>query len=205
MINPPDLSRVKPENRPKSYDALVVARLSPEKNLETFVKAVAMVRESFRDLRVCIVGDGPCRNGLVSLANGLGLGQCVEFAGFQTDVGRYFNSAKVFVLTSKREGFPNVFLEAMACGLPCVVSDCGDILDLAQNGSNSLVVRDPQDAAGFARAIESLLADGELRHRLSKAALETARQLSPDKVADQWEHILGADAARGQLQRTGTA
>lgn len=194
MINPPDLSRVKPQDLPKSYDILIVARLSPEKNLETFVKAVAMVRQSLGDVKACVVGDGPCRDSLAALAAGLGLGDSLHFAGYQTDVARYFNSAKVFVLTSEREGFPNVFLEAMACGLPCVVSDCGDILDLARDGTNSLVVRDPKDAAGFARAIESLLADAGLRQRLSGAALETIKQLGPDRVADQWRQILGTEA-----------
>ena len=196
MINPPDLSRVQPQDLPKAYDALVVARLSPEKNLETFVKAMAMVRGSHKGLKACIVGDGPCRDGLMALAAGLGLGDCIYFAGYQTDVARFFNSARVFVLTSRREGFPNVFLEAMACGIPCVVSNCGDIVDLAEDGANSLVVQDPEDAAGFARAVETLLADATLRQRLSKAALETIGQLSQDKVAGQWEHILGADGTR---------
>jgi glycosyltransferase involved in cell wall biosynthesis len=196
IINPPDLSRVKPADLPKVYDVLVVARLSPEKNLETFIQAVAMVRVSFRDVKVCIVGDGPLRGNLMRLADKLSLRECIDFVGYQRDVAHFFNSAKVFVLTSRREGFPNVFLEAMACRLPCVVSDCGDILDLAEDGTNSLVVQDPDDAAGFAKAIESLLADSGLRERLSKGALETMRHLSVDKVATEWECILGKAVAR---------
>ncbi len=194
MINPPDLSRVGPLDLPKSWDVLAVARLSPEKNLETFIRAVAMVRRSFGDLKACIVGDGRCQRELAALAHGLGLDDGLVFAGYQTDVARYFNSARVFVLTSRREGFPNVFLEAMACGLPCVVSDCGDIVDLARDGDNALVVRDPEDAAGFARAIEALLSDAGQRERLSRAALETIGRMSPDAVAGQWARVLGADA-----------
>jgi len=196
IINPPDLSRVKPADLRKVYDVLVVARLSPEKNLGTFIQAVAIVRASFRDVKACVVGEGPCRGSLMSLADELSLRECIDFVGYQTDVARFFNSAKVFVLTSRREGFPNVFLEAMACRLPCVVSNCGDILDLAEDGTNSLVVQDPDDAAGFAKAIESLLADTELRERLSNGAFETIQHLSVDKVATEWECILGKDPGR---------
>ena len=195
IINPPDLSRVKPADLRKVYDVLAVARLSPEKNLETFIKAVAIVRASFKDVKVCIVGDGPCKDNLIKLADELSLRESIDFVGYQTDVARFFNSAKVFVLTSRREGFPNVFLEAMACNLACVVSNCGDIVDLAEDGTNSLVVQDPGDAAGFARAIESLLADSELRERLSKGASETIRHLSVDRIATEWECILGKTVA----------
>jgi len=196
IINPPDLSRAKHADLPKVYDVLTVVRLSPVKNLETFIQAVAVVRASFKDLKVCIVGDGPLRENLMKLADELNVRECIDFVGYQKDVARFFNSAKVFVHTSRREGFPNVFLEAMACRLPCVVSNCGDIMDLAEDGTNSLVVQNPDDAAGFAKAIESLLADGELREHLSKGASETIRHLTVDKIVAEWESILDKPVGR---------
>lgn len=191
IINPPNDSRVYPTEIPKVYDVVSVARLSPEKHIKVLLRAVLMVRKSHEDIKVCVVGDGPCRTELENLAGELGLNDNIDFVGYQKDVAYYYNSSKVFVLTSEREGFPNVFLEAMMCGLPSVVSNCGDITDVAKDGFNCILIPKYNDYEGFANAIIHLLEDGELYYKLAYNALETAKSLSINKVAQTWETILG--------------
>ena len=196
IINPPNDSRVHPMEVPKIYDVVSVGRLSPEKHIEVLLNAASRVRERFRDIKVCIVGDGPCRIELEKLADELGLNDNIDFVGYQKDVAYYYNSSKIFVHTSEREGFPNVFLEAMICGIPSVVSNCGDITDIARDGFNSIVVQRYNDYEGFAEAITRLLGDKEFYHKLSQNALNTTTSLSVEEVAGKWELILGKIASQ---------
>jgi len=189
-INPPSDSRVQPMELPKLYDVVLIARLAPIKHIEVLLRVASIVKERYGNIKVCIVGDGPCRGELEKLANELELDNNVDFVGFQRDVAHYYNSAKIFVLTSEREGSPTAFLEAMICGLPCIVSNCGDITDIAQDGFNSLVIEKYDDHEGFAQAIIRLLEDEELYRSLANNALETAKALPMDKTTQAWKSLL---------------
>jgi glycosyltransferase involved in cell wall biosynthesis len=188
-VSPPVDPRLHPAKTPKLYDIVLIARLAPVKRIEVLLHTTSIVREKYENIKVCIVGDGPCRGELEALADELGLNDNVDFAGFQRDVAYYYNSARIFVLTSEREGFPTVFLEAMKCGLPCIVSNCGDITDIAQDGSNSLVIQKYDDHEGFARAIIRLLEDKELYRKLARNALETTKALPVEKAAQAWQSL----------------
>jgi GalNAc-alpha-(1->4)-GalNAc-alpha-(1->3)-diNAcBac-PP-undecaprenol alpha-1,4-N-acetyl-D-galactosaminyltransferase len=107
----------------------------------------------------------------------------------------YYNRAKIFIHTSEREGFPNVVLEAMMCGLPCIVSNCGDVTDVAKDRINSLVIQNFDDYEGFTRAVIDVLKHKELYYDLSKNALQTMESLSPENVSRKWQIIL-ANCAR---------
>ena len=72
------------------------------------------------------------------------------------------------------------------CGLPCVVSNCGDILNIAKNGNNSLVIDHFDDHLGFARAIINILRDDTLYRQLSQNALRTVESVSEDEVINKW-------------------
>ena len=95
----------------------------------------------------------------------------------------------MFVLTSEREGLPLSLIEAMMYGRLPVVSNCGDVVDVAKRGENSLVVEDREDYVAFAGAIVRLLDDRELYSRLSRNAMETARDISIERVAQVWQRI----------------
>lgn len=179
-----------PMNIPKKYDVISVGRLAPVKHIEVLLRAVSRVKEKYPDVKVGIVGDGPCAAHLEQLSVELGISDSVEFLGYKEDIVYYYNSSRIFVLTSEREGFPSTFVEAMLCGLPSIVSNCGDIIDIAKDGFNSLVIQNYSDVDGFAQAIIRLMGDKELYHKLSQNALETARGMSVDRVAQQWELIL---------------
>lgn len=191
IIDPPVPSRSCPIRVRKLYDVVSVGRLVPVKHVEVLLRAASVVKRSRRDVRVCIVGDGPCKTELLELAHELGIDDNVDFVGFQEDVVHYYSSSRVFALTSAREGLPIVFLEAIVLGIPSVVTNCGDITDIARDGFNCLVIQRYDDYEGFAVAITRLLEDRQLSRKLSRNALETAKDLSLQRSAEQWEEILG--------------
>jgi glycosyltransferase involved in cell wall biosynthesis len=190
IISPGNRSRFRKTNLSKSYDLISVGYLYIVKHHEVLLQATAEVKKTFPNIKVCIVGDGHRKEELKRLANELGIQTNVEFVGYQKDVSYYYNSSRIFVHSSETEGFPNVFLEAMMCGLPCVVSNCGDITDIARDGYNSIVIQNFDDFKSYAKAICTLLQDSELYANLSQKALETTESLSIESVTHQWESIL---------------
>jgi glycosyltransferase involved in cell wall biosynthesis len=102
---------------------LAVGRLSAEKDFATLIKAFAAVRQR-QPARLVIMGDGRERQALEAIVAKLCLDGQVDFTGFKQNPHSYMARAAVLALTSKREGSPNVLVEAMACGTPVVATDC---------------------------------------------------------------------------------
>ena len=153
-----------PVNQPKRI--LFVGRLSAEKNLRTIVAATRYVGE---EVRTTMVGAGTLRDDLAAQARELGV--AVEFPGV-VDQGRLpdvYASADVFVLASFTEGHPKVLLEAMACGVPCVASDCAGNRSLVADGRTGLLF-DPRDARHLADCLDRVIKDPALGRRLADAA-----------------------------------
>ena len=112
-----------------------------------------------------------------------------------TDVLGVYARAGIVVLPSLTEGLPLVLAEAMACGLPCVASDCSPgVALLAQDGEAArLAARG--DSVSLAGAIEALMAEGAERRSLGARAREAMEPYRLDEVLDRWEQLL-ADVLR---------
>lgn len=106
----------------KSYDVIFAGRLIKEKNVDTLLKAVSLLKIEFPDIKCCIVGDGPEMASLIELAKRLEICANVKFTGFQKyeTLIRKIKASKTLVLPSSREGFGMVVIEAFACGVPVV-------------------------------------------------------------------------------------
>lgn len=102
---------------------LSVGRLHRAKDYPNLLRAFLLVRKKM-DLRLIILGEGKDRLSLESLVKQLDLEQYVEMPGFQANPYNFMTSSNCFVLSSKFEGFPNVLMEAIACGCPVVATDC---------------------------------------------------------------------------------
>ena len=102
---------------------LSAGRLTAVKDHATLLRAFAEVRR-LRPARLVILGVGPERENLLELADGLNVSQHVDLPGFDVNPFAYMSRASVFVLSSRYEGFPNVLVQAMACGTPVVSTDC---------------------------------------------------------------------------------
>lgn len=153
-----------PENKPARV--LYVGRLSEEKNLGAIVTALGHL--GGRALAV-MVGAGPLRGTLAAQAERAGV--VVEFPGVvdQRRLPEVYGAADVFVLASFTEGHPKVLLEAMACGVPCVASDCAGNRSLVADGRTGLLF-DPHRPKALAACLDRLLTEPGLGRRLAAAA-----------------------------------
>jgi glycosyltransferase involved in cell wall biosynthesis len=104
-------------------------------------------------------------------------------------LAKLYSSADVFIFTSYKESFGLPPLEAMACGIPVVITDCGGIRDYAVDSYNALVVP-PGDSKAVADATLKILRDDKLRERLVEHGIETAKQWTWDKVVDKFEQAI---------------
>ena len=102
---------------------LAAGRLTPVKDHSSLLRAFAEVVRS-RPARLVILGEGPERENLLELARSLSVTQHVALPGFKVNPFAYMSRAEIFVLSSRYEGFPNVLVQAMACGTPVVSTDC---------------------------------------------------------------------------------
>ena len=152
-----------------------VGRLHPVKGTRHLIEAFAQCRTSCQ-LVLLVIGDGPQRAQLESLAQRLGIADRVYFLGNRTDVPRLLQAMDVFVLPSEWEGMPNAALEAMATGLPVVATAVGGTPEVVVDGVTGLLVP-PRNSEALAQAIAQLLADPELRRRMGQAGRERVEQL----------------------------
>lgn len=135
-----------------------IGRLEEQKDFATFLAACALVRERLKPspIRILIVGRGSLQEALERQARSLGLADDTMFLGWRKDIETVLALTDVFVLTSIREGLPNVVLEAMAIGKPVVASAVGGTPEVVIDGVTGLLVP-PRDLRGCADAIYRLL------------------------------------------------
>jgi len=160
---------------PQEFLLVCVARLSEQKRIDILLKAMARVLQDGVRCKCIIVGDGPLREQLSEQALSLGLSGHVFFEGFREDVRSYLRAGAVFVLTSDREGLPLSILEAMACGLPCIVTKVGGNPEVVTHGVNGLVVG-TGSVDEVADAISYLVAHPHELAEMSKKARATVHR-----------------------------
>jgi glycosyltransferase involved in cell wall biosynthesis len=168
---------------------LAVGRLWAQKGFDLLIGAFAMLAPLFQDWELVIVGEGPLKGELQGLIAAKGLEQQVLLPGRVGNVGDWYGSADLFVLSSEFEGFPNTLVEALAYGVPAVSFDCDTgPRDIIRHGVDGLLVP-PGDRAALARAIESLMSDDTLRLRLAGQAVAACERFSIENVAAKWEEL----------------
>ncbi len=125
---------------PEDFLLVCAARLVEAKGVDILLQAVSRVVRQGISCKCVIVGDGPLKEKLLQQANSLGLSDYVFFEGFQKDVRPYLQAASAFILTSQLEGLPLSVLEAMACGLPCIVTNVGGSAEAVKDQVVGLVI-----------------------------------------------------------------
>jgi len=194
-----EFSDFQPTSLSKEFDIINVGRLESFRRIDILLQVIAKLREQREQLRVIIIGGGWTSDRemkrLQQLSRQLDLEQIVQFAGTidHDKVVEYLNRSRLFFMTSEGDGMPMAMIEAMACGLPCVVPDDADITTVAKHEHNSLVVS-LGDIDGFVSAINRLLDDDVLYNKLSNRALqlrsEKALDYSLNAVQRIWEKVL---------------
>lgn len=125
----------------KNYKIVgTVARLEPQKGVDDFIRAARMVKTNYPKVKFLIIGDGPLREELETMASELGMHGDFIFAGWRNDVAKYIQTMDIFCITSRWEAFGIVILEAMAMGKPIVATAVGGIPEIIENGYNGYLV-----------------------------------------------------------------
>jgi glycosyltransferase involved in cell wall biosynthesis len=175
---------------PHRLRVVSMGRLAPDKGFDVLLRAFARIAERFREWQLLIIGDGSLRGELQRLAHELALDDQVLFTGAVTDPSALLQSAQLYVMASRCEGFPNALGEAMSCGLPAIATDCpGGVRELLRDGVDGCLVP-PDDAATLADALADLMADPEKRTRLGRRAEEVVERFGCEKTLDEWEQLL---------------
>jgi glycosyltransferase involved in cell wall biosynthesis len=170
-------------------DAFVIGslgRLSPEKNHELLVRTVHAIARN-GDTTLVLAGDGPSRVDLEALAADLGCGDRVRFLGMITEPERFYPLLDVFVMPSKSEGLPVALLEAMASGVPTVVTRVGAMPHVV-DGCGSIV--DSEDMEALATELLRLKSGPHVRKVLATAGRQkVVAQYSVDRMVATYEDV----------------
>ena len=168
----------------RTDEVLAVGRLVPKKGFDDLLRALALLRADGRDVAVTVLGDGPEREPLEALAADLGVAGLVRLAGAADGeaVAAAMRRAAVLAVPcvvtpdGDRDALPTVVMEAMAHGLPVVVTDVNGLPEMVDDGVSGAVVPQREPAA-FAAALDTLLTDPLRRNAFAAAARTRAEEL----------------------------
>lgn len=161
-----------------AFTIISVGDLNDNKNTECIIKAIS---RSDPSVHLLICGTGPKKEWLINKARELNVQNRVHFLGYRNDIVALLAASNAFVSASFREGLPRSTMEAMAIGLPCIVSDIRGNRDLIENGKGGYLVP-PTDANGFADAIDKIASNASLRESMQEYNLHKIRQFDLEIV-----------------------
>lgn len=173
-----------PEEREKIICA--VGRLDPQKRFDVLIDAFALIKDKIPEYKLIIFGEGDLRNELERKVESLSLNDRIFLPGTNPEAVRIVNRSSVFVLSSDLEGMPNVLIEAMAMGVPCVSTRCEmGPEELIENGVNGILV-ETGNSKQIAAAILGILNDSQLSQKLSENARKLIKTHSIEKISERW-------------------
>ena len=170
---------------------LASGRLHKYKQFDLLMKAFSSLNLNYPDWDLVILGDGEERKALTDLRLDLDLENKVHLPGSVGNVSEWYERADLFVLSSSVEGFPNVLLEAMTYGLPCVSFDCDTgPRDMIQDGVNGILVAPDEKENGIIKALKRLIEDENYRNEISVNSILLREKFSVSNIMEKWDHIL---------------
>ncbi|WP_439475781.1 glycosyltransferase [Algoriphagus formosus] len=164
----------------KEFVFVTTCRLVKIKNLESLIQVfAALVKDnSDQDIKLWIIGEGPEKESLESLAKDLGVSDQVVFWGFQSDVSSFLVQADAFVLPSYSEGFSISLVEAMLCGLPCIATNQGGPTEILEDGLTGFLI-DPLNNLEIQQAMQQIMnLPNQERQAMGQRAEEEAKRFS---------------------------
>ena len=169
-----DTELFKPSKNEAIIDTVYVLsnrNFSPIYNIQTFIHAIPLAIKENIDLKFILIGSGPEEGDIRSLVDELGVGDYVTFIGkiANDNMPEYLNSSDIYVSTSLSDTTPVSVSEAMACGLPCIVTDVGGVKEVISDGENGYLFK-PGDYESLAKKIVDLSFDLEKRRIIGKNA-----------------------------------
>ena len=168
-----------------------LGRLSAQKNHAMLIRAFGRIADKHPDQNLLIYGKGDYAEMLEQMIGELGLQERVKLMGVTNQVHEVHSNAGVFVLSSDYEGMPNALMEAMAVGVPSISTDCpcGGPEMLIRDGENGMLVP-VGDEDAMAAALDKLLSDPQLAHRMGEQARIDAQRYTPEKIFREWKAFI---------------
>lgn len=168
-----------------------IGRLVRQKGFDLLIDAFsALLRMGSKNWRLVILGEGEQRDALEKQIEDLGLSGQVLIPGEVKNPADYLDQADLFVMSSRYEGFPNVLLEALACRLPVVATDCpsgpGEIIQQNYNG----ILVEADSTAALTEAMQRLTQSRELRDQLAQNAAKSVSKFGVERIMKQWEEAI---------------
>ncbi|NWK98773.1 glycosyltransferase family 4 protein [Sphingobium lactosutens] len=169
---------------------VAVGRLNEQKGFDLLIAAFASLAERFPDWNLVIFGEGPDRSALEAQVASLGLTRRIGLPGCTAHHGEWIESATLFVLSSRYEGFANVVGEAMQAGLAVVAYDCDfGPSDLIEPNVSGLLVP-PENVNELSNALAQLMSSPADRERLGSGAVERVKMFRESAVLSRWMQVI---------------
>lgn len=159
-------------------------RLQTVKNYEAAIKACAWLKDL--NFEYHILGDGAEKPMLRQLIVELGIENKVKLMGFQPDVSMYLSRSNIFLISSRWEGFGLALVEAMACGLPVVVSDVPGVREVIGRDEKGGFLVDPEDPLSIAKRLRKLLLNPKLRATMGEYNRSYSKKFSIERTAESY-------------------
>ena len=184
----------KNEKNNNKFIFLTIGRLVPVKNTEMQIKAIANLKNKFKNIELWIIGEGIERDNLKLKIENLKLEENVKLLGQKDNLINFYNSADSFLLTSDQEGYGMVVIEAAAHGLPIIMTDVGCAREFIINGQNGIIIP-VKNQEVLENAMSELIQNKDLRLKLGNNAKESIKNLltkqeTLDLYKESWEKAL---------------
>jgi glycosyltransferase involved in cell wall biosynthesis len=168
-----------------------VGRLVPQKGFDLLIAAFHQIAGTHPDWRLIIWGDGPERNALLNLRDKLGLQDRVSLPGVSRRPAQWIETAEVFALSSRHEGWGIVLMEAMAAGLAVTAFDCDfGPREMITHEEDGLLLPNG-DVDALAATLARLVEDSTLRQKLGEAAAISSKRFASDRIMELWDEVIG--------------
>ncbi len=169
---------------------LYVGRLSAEKRVSDLIEAFCQTKTIQNDYVLWIVGDGPEMNNLLALSKKLSIASKIIFWGKQSLVKDFYQKAKIFVLPSISEGFPNVLLEAISFKNIVISSNCSmGPKEIIEDGVDGFLY-EPKNVTQLKDILLNVTVNYNVLGRIINAASNKLKKYSVDTISGQWESYL---------------
>lgn len=174
---------------------LFAGRLEYRKGVDILVKSLQLLPSELPYFELWIAGSGPLEDGIRSSLNSLKKNITVRFLGYREDLPEVMSNANWFVFPSRNEAQPIVVMEALASGLPCIVTDVGDLPLMVENGVRGWVIP-KEDPQLLASAMVNMILSPKVQQQMRLSALEYVKnfdaQMTTQQVLNVYETILSS-------------
>jgi glycosyltransferase involved in cell wall biosynthesis len=181
---------------------VTVGRLTPQKGIDVLLQALSETPAASGTVHAWIVGDGPEYRTLKDQVQEKNLGDRVRLLGQRADVPALLAASDIFVLPSRYEGMPLAVIEAMASGLPCIVTRIGGNPELVEDGRTGWTVA-PDDSNALAERLSKLIADPALRRAMGAAGRARAQKFASsvmvERLFDVYRRLLAGRITYNEL------